>query len=45
MKRIGAKHCRWGAWLGPALVVMVLTSLPAAGAVRRVLTEEFTHIG
>ncbi len=42
MKSIGAKHLRWGAWLGSALAVMVLTSPPATGADRRVLCEEFT---
>jgi hypothetical protein len=45
MKPIGARHFPWGAWLGPALAVMIMCSLPAVGAVRHVLTEEFTHIG
>jgi hypothetical protein len=45
MKPIGAKPLRWRAWLGPALMVMFMCSLPAVGAERRVLVEEFTHIG
>ena len=44
MKPIGTKNLRWGAWLGRALAAMVLTSLPATGADRRVLCEEFTGV-
>jgi len=44
MKPNGARHFPWGAWLGPALVVMVIWSLPAVGADRRVLCEEFTSV-
>jgi hypothetical protein len=45
MKPIGARHFAWGAWLGSALAVMAVCSLPVVGAERHVLTEEFTHIG
>ncbi len=45
MKLTGARHLPWGVWLGSTLAVAILCSLPAVGAVRRVLTEEFTHIG
>jgi len=45
MKPNGARHFPWGAWLGPALAVLALSNLPAVGADRVVLAEEFTHIG
>ena len=41
MRPIEARHWYRGAWLGPALAVLLVT-LPAAGADRRVLCEEFT---
>ena len=44
MKSVGAKYWRLGVWLGPALTVMVVIGVPAVGADRRVLCEEFTDV-